>query len=209
MKELEEVDFDPEVCREQLDALDDLLRRKDDLSEQGDVLPFFRAQRHLSAYIGTYHGRLSRPDRLAFEFEMFGEFNPDLVVGDYRRSAYVLVEFEEAKPDSIFKSKKRHRSHFAPRLEKGFSQLVDWMWLLEDQSQTGKFEEMFGDRQPDFKPVLVIGREAHLDTEAQEQRRLNWRSQNVSIGQKPVSILTFDQLASDLWERLELYSASG
>jgi hypothetical protein len=206
MKGFGEIDFDPEVCLAQLDDLEELLSQKEILSEQEDILPLFRERRHLSAYIGTYHGLLSRPNRVAFEFEMFGEFVADLVVGDYQRGAYVLVEFEDAREDSVFKSRTRHRSHFARQLEEGFSQLVDWMWLLQDQSQTGRFEEMFGERQPDFKPVLMIGRAAHLNTDAQEQRRLNWRSQNVSIGEKPISILTYDRLATDLRQRLEIMS---
>jgi hypothetical protein len=83
MKEFDEIDFDPEVCLAQLDDSDELLSRKEILSEQEDSLPLFRERRHLSAYIGTYHGLLSRPNRVAFEFEMLGEFVADLVVGDY------------------------------------------------------------------------------------------------------------------------------
>jgi hypothetical protein len=129
-----------------------------------------------------------------------------LCTDQYQRGAYVLIEFEDASEDSGFSSRTRHRSHFARQLEEGFSQLVDWMWLLQDQSQTGRFEEMSGARQPNFKPVLVIGRRSHLDTDAQEENRLNWRSQNVSIGEKPVSILTYDRLATDLRQRLEIMS---
>jgi hypothetical protein len=209
MKGFEEIDFDPEICRDQLDDLDDLLVQNNDLSEQEDILPFFRERMHLSARIGTYHGILSQPNCVAYEFDVLGEFVADLVVGDYRSGAYVLIEFEDAQPDSIFRSGNRHRSHFARRLEKGFSQLVDWMWHLQDLSQTGRFEEIFGRRQPDFKPVLVIGRASYLNDGEREQKRLNWRAQNVSIGQKLVPILTFDRLSAHLRQRLEMYSASG
>ena len=208
MKGFDKIDFDPTICREELKALDDLLAQNETLSEKEDVLPFFRKRRHLSAHIGTYHGQLSQSNCVAYEFDVLGEFGADLVVGDNRSSDFVLIEFEDAQPDSIFKSKKRYRSHFARRLEKGFSQLVDWMWHLQDLSQTGKFEEVFGDRQPDFKPVLILGRSAFLNEDEREQQRLDWRAQNVSISGKLVPILTYDQLAKDVGQSLQWYSAS-
>lgn len=52
---LEKVDFDPVTFRQELADFDALLGSKSDLSENGDILPFFKFKKHLTAYIGTLY----------------------------------------------------------------------------------------------------------------------------------------------------------
>jgi hypothetical protein len=52
---LEPVAFDPATFRQELADFDALLRSKADLSESGDILPFFKTRKHLTAYIGTLY----------------------------------------------------------------------------------------------------------------------------------------------------------
>lgn len=206
MKSLKPVQFSRTGCDAELSEFASFLANNDALDEAPQILPFFREREHLSSFLGTMHGRLVNPDRLGYEFNLFGDFAADVVIGDSERGAYVLVEFEDAHENSVFVPGSRHRSHYSTRLEKGFSQLVDWLWLLDDQSQTSLFAEAFGTKTPFVRTLLVIGRTAHLSDS--ERRRLAWRSQNVSIQSHAVQILTYDQLCDSLQGRFDLFSKS-
>lgn len=206
MTNLDSVDFSLPDCQQELEEFRDLLENNDALSEEEDILPHFKERKQLSLLLGTYHGELTAPDQFASEFRLFGEFRADLAVGDSEKGAFVLIEFEDATESSVFQDAGRERSHFGRRLEKGFSQLVEWLWVVDDESQTRRFEEKFGTRQPDIRPVLVVGRSHFLSEE--EESRLVWRSQNVLVDSKPVSIITFDRLADDLSQRISMYSGT-
>ena len=127
-------------------------------------------------------------------------FQAGAIVGDWARHAFCLIEFEEARAGSIFVRRGRRISDWAPRIEHGFSQLVDWLWLLSDQGQTATSEHFFGTRHPDVYTLLVVGRDRGLS--AIEQRRLAWRGRRVLIDSQRVRCCTFDQLAADLRSRL-------
>ena len=117
----------------------------------------------------------------------------------------VFVEFEDARPNSIFK-KSKPTPEWSPRFEHGFSQIVDWFYTLSDISQTKLFRDFFGTDLADYCGLLVIGRDAFL-TDAM-QARLRWRSQNTLIGGRPISIITFDQLLRNFRGRVELYASA-
>jgi hypothetical protein len=51
MKQFDVLDFNPDQCRTELAELRDLLAASTDLKETQDILPFFRARRHLSAFL--------------------------------------------------------------------------------------------------------------------------------------------------------------
>jgi hypothetical protein len=73
------------------------------LREREHILPFFRSHRHLAAPIGTRNPDIVNPDRIAFEFDIFGDCKADLVIGDSQSHQHCLVEFEDATAASIFK----------------------------------------------------------------------------------------------------------
>src|SRR5437867_3945869 len=73
------------------------------LRERDHVLPFFRNHRHAAALIGTYNLNAPGLDRIAFEFDIFGDYKADLVIGDSQNHEYCFVEFEDATETSIFK----------------------------------------------------------------------------------------------------------
>jgi len=68
--------------RRELDELQTLLNGRVALAARAAILPFFWARRHLSAFIGAYFPCLARPDRLAIEYDLFGDFICDLILGD-------------------------------------------------------------------------------------------------------------------------------
>ncbi|MFB2938535.1 Shedu anti-phage system protein SduA domain-containing protein [Aerosakkonemataceae cyanobacterium BLCC-F154] len=125
MKTFLPFEFDVRLCIEQLTEFQQLLARRRNLSEREEILPFFRNRPHLSAFVGTYHPKINRYDRIAFEYDLFGDFASDLVIGDYSNNAYCFVEFEAAESDSIFRSKSsKITPEWSPRFEQGLSQLI-------------------------------------------------------------------------------------
>jgi antiviral defense system Shedu protein SduA len=187
----------------ELDEFGELLRARAALSEAADILPFFRERRHLSALLGSYHPNLIGYDRIAYELRLFGAFVADLVVGDSRRGSFCLVEFEDADPTSIFAMKPtRGTREWAARLERGFSQIIDWFWIVRDLERSQQLGRLFGVGQPDASGLLVIGRDADLTPD--DRARLEWRRKHVPVDSRHVHICTYDELERDLRDRLLL-----
>lgn len=92
MKDFIKLDFNPRIARSQLRELRYLLDKNKSLSENDDILPFFRDNHQLSAFIGSYHPKINRFNRLAFEYDIFGDFTADLVIGDSIKKSYCFNE---------------------------------------------------------------------------------------------------------------------
>lgn len=207
MKTFDTLAFKPTRCREELDELGVLLDAQEELEERNDVLSFFRKRRQLSAFIGSYPPYLSNFDRIAYEYDLFGDFKADLVIGDSSSGWYCFVEFEDASSSSVFKRKRsKVTSEWSSRLEHGFSQVVDWFWKLSDMENSREFMDRFGRDYAGYEAIIVVGRQDHLDWK--EQQRLRWRRDNVMIGSKHVHCVTFDELFSHLDTRLSSYEAA-
>ena len=201
MKSLEPFAFNPLTCREELRELADHLQENTVLHERRHVLPFFRERKHLSVFLGSYITYFSSFDRIAFEYDLFGDFKADLVVGDSQSGRYLLVEFEDANPKSIFESKKgKATPEWSTRFEKGYSQLIDWFWKLSDMKQTREFMNRFGPEVVDFYGMLVVGRMG--DLEQKERDRLRWRRSRVLVDTTRIICITYDELLKDLDNRL-------
>jgi Domain of unknown function (DUF4263) len=152
------------------------------------------------------NSRLVRYDRIAHEYPLFGDFSCDLVVGDWVRQAYVLVEFENAAPNSVFVKKgQKATPEWSPRFEHGFSQILDWFYKLDTQRHSPDFEERFGSRVVHMSGLLVVGRRETLGP--REEDRLRWRQQHVAINGHLIHCMTFDDLCEDILLRLATYPA--
>jgi hypothetical protein len=114
------------------------------------------------------------------------------------------VEFEDASPNSVF-TKKRGKStpEWSPRFEHGFSQILDWFRILEDQQRTAQFKSRLGAESIQYLGLLVIGRRQFLD-EAQYQR-MRWRSEQVQVGARQVHCITFDELFQTRSLKLDIF----
>jgi hypothetical protein len=204
MKNLIHHSLDATNCRKEWDDFDALLKSKTTLSEREDVLPFFKSRMDLSILICTYFPKIKAPDKLAHEYEIYGDFVADLVVGDSSVHHYLLVEFENGAPDSVFKKKgTKATPDWAPRFEGAYSQLVDWLWKLEDMRSTSDFQSTFGSRQATFQGLIVIGKDMNLSP--QEKDRLKWRIDKTMIDSSAVSCVSFDELRDDLAHWLRTY----
>lgn len=207
MKRLEEIAFDYALCRKQVEELRAWLAGKEELSERKDVLPFFRDRPQMAVLFGTFNSqRIALVDRIAWEFDIFGDFACDLAVGEWDRGAYCFVEFEDARKDSIFERQgKKATREWGRRFEHGISQIIDWVHKLGDRSLSADFLARFGRREISYEAVLVIGRDQHLDEG--EKQRLSWRSDNLAINTKKIICMTFDELLSQFSVRLGMLSA--
>jgi hypothetical protein len=206
MKKLEPVVFDYPACRRQVEEFRALLASKDELSEREDVLPFFRARPQLAVLLGMFNPRIAWADRIAWEFDVFGDFACDLAVGEWDRGAYCLVEFEDARRDSIFERQgQKATREWGRRFDHGCSQILDWAHKLADLSASADFLARFGRREISYEAVLVIGRDRHLD--AGEKQRLAWRTDSVTVNAKKVICMTFDELLNQLSVRLSTLAA--
>ncbi len=206
MNPLNKLVFDPVQARKEWYEYKTLLTSKPELKERDDILPFFKQRYHLSLLIGYYLPSTVKLDCFLHEFDIFGDFRADLIVGDFSTQHYLLIEFEDGKPDSIFKRTQRTTSDWSPRLEKAYSQLTDWLWKLNDMRNTSKFESIFGlgsSRYAEFQCVIVIGKNINLTDE--EQQRMRWREKHTVINSNKFQIVSFDELLTDLNDWLIKY----
>lgn len=200
-KEFEQITFDKESFKAQLRDFRILLSDNLELRERENIKPFFEERKQLSALIGSrcFPGFV-KPDRIAFEYDLFGDFRCDLVVGNSTNRQYCFVEFEDGTKDSIFRSTHRSTLEWAPRFEHGFSQIVDWFHKLDDMRTTTDFKDRFDSDNIQYFGQLVIGRDQWLDPK--QFRRLNWRLEHVVVDSRPVNCITFDQLCTELEHQL-------
>ena len=129
MKTFLQFDFNASQCLIEVREFRKLLNGHGELGENKDILPFFKQNHHLSAFIASYVPSISKYDLLAYEYDLFGDFAADLVVGDSRSKNFLFVEFEDAKRFSVFKKASgRSTPDWANRVEHGISQIIDWFW---------------------------------------------------------------------------------
>jgi Domain of unknown function (DUF4263) len=204
MKTLETFSISLAQCKKDLDQFKKLLDGKSSLSERDDILPFFKAHKHLAAMIGSYNPKINKFDRLATEFGLFGDFSCDLAIGDSVSNNFCFVEFEDASPNSVFTRKKgKSTPEWSSRFDHGFSQILDWFAILEDQKRTAQFKAKFDADVIQYVGLLVIGRRHYLDNRQYE--RMRWRSEQVLVGSRQVNCITFDELYQTLALKVTLF----
>jgi hypothetical protein len=208
-KQLETVEFDYPLCRQQVEEFQAWLAASDELSERDDVLPFFKDRQQMALLFGMFNQQIGWSDRFATEFDIFGDFACDLVVGEWGTCAYCFVEFEDAKSDSVFERQgTKATREWGRRFDHGYSQIIDWAHKLDGRAPSNDLLARFERYEINYEAVLVVGRDGHLNQA--EKQRLNWRADKVLVDTKKVVCLTFDGLLSQFQTRLRaLASAAG
>jgi hypothetical protein len=199
--------MDWDAASADLAALEHLLRENADLAEREHILPFFHTHADLTALLGTYHPDIVTCDRLGFEVALFGEYVADAVVGESATNALCFIEFEDGRASSVFKPRRRRGTEWSDRIEHGFSQILDWFWLLEDQQATLTFAAQFGERSPNVEALLIVGRDSGVSLA--DRRRLTWRSRRVHIGGQRIVCCTYDDVLRRLRQRLSVWPPAG
>ena len=196
MKELNPIVFDKVTYERELHNFEQLLNTHTSLSESKHILPFFKENKQISAQVASFLPTFFQIDQIGFEFDIFGDFKCDLIVGNSQKHTYCFIEFEDAAENSIFiKKSAKYQPEFAPRFEHGYSQIVDWFYKLRYTSAQ-QLEERFGTHHIDYSGLLIIGRDRYLSQI--EKRRLAWRHQHLIVDSKRIHIITFDELLASL-----------
>ena len=196
MKELDAIVFDKVKYERELDKLEQMLNAYPSLSESKHILPFFRQNKQISNKVASFLPMFHQIDQIGFEYDIFGDYKCDLIVGNSQKHTYCFIEFEDASENSVFiKKNTKYQPEFAPRFEHGYSQIVDWFYRLRYASPQ-QLEERFGSHHIDYSGLLIIGRDAYLSKA--EKRRLDWRHQNLIVDSKRIHIITFDELLASL-----------
>lgn len=202
MKSFNSHTFNFDQCKKEVSELDTLLSSNGELSEKHDLSPFFKSRKNLVSLIGHLHPGITKTDRYAHEYDVFGDFASDFTVGDSRREAFCFIELEDARKNSIFKNTGRATSDWSERFEHGYSQIIDWSYKIDDTKNSKAFMDRFDSMEIDLLSILIVGRCQFLDTS--EKRRLRWRERNVVVGSMRVLCLTYDELLIELKECLGL-----
>jgi hypothetical protein len=150
MKSFQPHAFNFGQCKKEIGELEELLSRNIELSEKDDLSPFFKSRENLVALIGHLHPGITKTDRYAHEYDIFGDFSSDFTVGDSRREAYCFIELEDAKKNSIFTNTGRAVSDWAKRFEHGYSQIIDWSYKIDDTKNSRTFMDRFGSMEIDL-----------------------------------------------------------
>ncbi|MCA6364382.1 MAG: DUF4263 domain-containing protein [Bacteroidetes bacterium] len=196
--------FNSVILKEELGEFRKLIDSGEKLDEQKVIQPFFRKRKQLSAFIGSFVSGLD-VNRISFELNLFGDFSPDLVIGDYTRSKYCFVEFESGLPQAIFKKTTgRKAPRWSAKFEEGYSQIVDWFWKVEEQSGTASFRKLFEADSIISSGLLIIGRSNDLDEFG--RNRMSWRGEKVVVNSSLIQCMTYDSLLADLERRLMIYN---
>jgi len=204
MKGFQHLRFDLGRCHQELAAFRALLDGKKELEENGDIKPFFESAPYLSVYLGSLAWDFSHFELVAYQYQLFGDYSCDLVVGDPVNHSFVFTELEDATVASLFRQQgKKATPEWSSRFEHGYSQLIDWFCKLDDMARTDEFEARFGARHINYFGVLVVGRDEWLN-HPRERRRWDWRSQKVVVNSLHIRCLTYDQLYRLLAERLNV-----
>lgn len=126
-KSFDPIAFDLTRAQIELGRYKQLLDSKPWLGERDDILPFFGEHRQVAALLGTWNAEILIPDRIAFEYDLFGDYKCDLVIGRSTKPAFCFVEFEDAQSKSVFLTRaNRQTADWAPRFERAYRQVVDW-----------------------------------------------------------------------------------
>lgn len=206
MKDFIEIAFDAGLCRNELENFRLLLASKGSLSERGDLQPFFKQSRHLTAFMGDAVGKIGVAKQVAYEYELFGDFAADIVTGN-REKQFCFIELEDGDINSVLaRVGGKATKEWSRRFEHGFSQLVDWFYQLDDFRKTDRFQKNFGYGHIDFVGLLLIGRNQEMDEN--DRKRLRWRTNRVIIDSHPMVCMTYDELYQELKDKLDLYAAA-
>jgi hypothetical protein len=149
---------------------------------------------------------MGHADRLAYEFDVFGNYTADLIIGNSEKKIFCAIELEDARPSSILhKTTGRAMKEWGRRLEHGFGQLVDWFFSFDDHKNSVDFTNHFGYGHIEFFGMLLIGRSANLSEH--DRTRLRWRADRVTVNSHKIYCWTYDDLLTVLrrqWELLAL-----
>ena len=173
---------------------------KNFLGEREIVLEL-RSRPQMCALLASI-GAIQAPDLIRFELTLQGLFRTDLVVGNDATRKFVLIEFEDAKANSIFSKGSNQYRYWARRLEHGIGQVIDWAWLRADDPSAIVLTAAFGGVINYSAYVVVCGRDTSIADDI-ERRRFEFRRHRMTIEGLPIQVLTYDGMIKAMEQQLE------
>jgi hypothetical protein len=156
------------------------------------IVDEIRSRPQMACLLGAGLG-LSAPNLIKFELHLKGMFRTDLVLGNDELRQFGLIEFEDAKANSIFKKGTKQYRYWSPRIEHGFSQIIDWAWVRSDHPNDTVLVTGFGGRMRTSAYAVVCGRTASLRNET-ERKRFDHRRDSLKVEGHPALVLTYDDM---------------
>ena len=195
------INFSFDIAEAELAAFKAWFAHKNFLGEK-EIMTELKSRLQMCALLAST-GAIPAPDLIRFELTMLGLFRTDLVIGNSATRKFVLVEFEDAKANSIFQRGTNQYRHWARRLEHGIGQVVDWAWLRADNPSAVVLTEAFGGEIRYNAYVVVCGRDSSI-AEGTERRRFEFRRHRMMIEGFPIQILTYDGMIEAMEQQLQV-----
>jgi hypothetical protein len=204
-------DADRREAKRQLRTFEDFLHRNQHFSEKEGVT-LLRALPHLCCQVfaalpaPSAHMRPGvkppSPTHHGFEVRLGLDFKADYIVGDQNHGHFTFIEFEGGGKNDVFKVARdgQRARDWASPAQRGFSQISDWSWKIDDLRRSKDFEKDFGSRDLVAQYLVVCGRSADLDETDAE--RLVWRSTRTLVNSSPVRFWTYDVFVRQLADTL-------
>ncbi|CAH0283399.1 hypothetical protein SRABI05_04281 [Agrobacterium fabrum] len=139
------------------------------------------------------------PDLMSREFGIKGLFRADYVVGNHKARKFVLVEFESANSDSIFRGGTKNYRYWSKDLEHGFGQIIDWAWAKQSAPTDPMFTNAFRGKVVDDCYVVVCGRRPDVGTI--EEGRFDFRK-SLNMGKINFQLYTYDDMVDAISDNL-------
>lgn len=176
--------------------LDFMAKNPGELAEDSDLAPQMDiCQNMIAAHFWNH--RTFNPNLFGIRGDIDSRFAFDYAVGDSISSSLALIEIEDARASSIFRSGGRRESHWGSRAEHGFSQIIDWIFSVKKVMSDVQHNRDFGFKVEKMHALLIIGRESFVRNPA-EIDRIKWRCESVKVDGVSVNFATFDRFAQDI-----------
>ncbi|MEZ9128609.1 Shedu anti-phage system protein SduA domain-containing protein [Vibrio sp. 10N.222.55.B11] len=196
--------LDLNEAEKELNAYKALLDRQVEIGET-ELQNFFASHIQLMWLMGRVTG-VDAPVKYNAESSVFSKYRTDYMITNEDNSKYSFIEFEEAKLNSIFKSRSGQtttRFDWSNTFEHGVSQVTDWFYLLSENYGTDLMENEFQCRKINYQGVVIAGRDKSIAS-PEQNNRLHWRIGNTVIGSKQILFFTFDTLYEAMRDQLDI-----
>ncbi|RVU18663.1 Shedu anti-phage system protein SduA domain-containing protein [Methylobacterium oryzihabitans] len=199
MSSFERIRFDLRLADSELASFKQWLAGVTFVGERA-IVAEIRRRRHMACLLASTLG-LPAPDMIRFELALKGMFRTDLVLGNDGQRRFGLVEFEDAEATSIFRKGTAQYRSWSPRIEHGFSQILDWAWVRADHPHDSVLLAGFGGPITTSAYAVICGRDASLADDV-ERKRFKHRRDHLKVEGQPALVLTYDEMVRSMDDNL-------
>jgi hypothetical protein len=199
MSSFENIQFDLKLADTELTSFKAWLASVTFVGETA-IVAEIEARRHMACLLASTLG-LPAPDMIKFQLSLKGMFRTDLVLGNDGQRKFGLIEFEDAEENSIFKRGTAQYRYWAPRIEHGFGQILDWAWVRSDHPNDTVLLAGFGGPITTSAYAVICGRDASLRDDV-ERKRFRHRRDCLKVEGQPALALTYDEMVLYMQDNL-------